>query len=146
MKTKPRKRKKLTDAFLNKLPLWKLLTIAMRDLKKQEKAPNSVVDMDDWLVRNGQCKACMAGSVMRFSCGVRGSRRSNDYVWETPNWALAVNEMRCGQVGDALNWLGRGEFRVRHKLNCIITPYNRDHVLFWRGITRLRDDLKKAGL
>lgn len=153
----PQKRKKpLTDKFLNSLPLWKLLSIAMVDLRKQERASKSEVDMWIWLKRNGKCCACMAGSVLRFSCAVNPTRWTEfhqknldlDREPEDPSykWRNAVDCMRCGGMSNAADYLDRSRGKFV-SFNREISDYHEDgRAAFWRDITQLRDDLKKAGL
>lgn len=138
----PQKRKKpLTDAYLNSLPLWKLLSIAMVDLRKQERAKKSSVNMLDWLVLNGECSACMAGSVMRFSCDIKET-----VVTASRKWAYAIDSLRRGTVSYAILNIGRSSLVCFHTLDRTVASYCHDRAAFWRDIRKLRDDLKKAGL
>ncbi len=155
MKTaQPQKRKRpLTDAYLNSLPLWKLLSIAMVDLRKQERAKNSRVDMGEWLSQNGKCAACAAGSVLRWSrCIDAGayedSELSNDEaaIWHTTyRWRHAIDLLRSGRASGAATRLGRNGFSVCG-FDRTITSYHSNSDDFWCDITKLRDDLKKAGV
>jgi hypothetical protein len=141
--------KKLTDRYLNSLPLWKLMDIGMRDLAKQEKAKDSRVVMSRWLgvinpmqINEPQiCVACLAGSVMRFSCGL--TEENDDY---TPEWAMALNDLRIGLVTGALHELDR---------DINVSVFNRDIGAYapkshgrgwWKQIRKLRDELKAAGI
>lgn len=52
--------------------LWKLLEIAIKDLKKFERTPNCIVSMAEWLVQygvGGPCYGCLAGSVLKGTLG-----------------------------------------------------------------------------
>ena len=72
--------------------LWKVVEIALADLKKAEASPEYSVDMSVWHQPNGACKVCLAGSVMAFTLGVPIDRRVGDAnrmgKWENPLRAL----------------------------------------------------------
>ena len=49
---------------------WKLLELALNDLRKAERSKKYVVDMNHWYKPNSVCRVCLAGSVMAFSLSV----------------------------------------------------------------------------
>lgn len=148
MKAKTKKRRKpLTDAYLNGLPLWKLLAIGLRDLEKQERAPRSAVAMGVWFVRGSVCKACLAGSVMRFSCRTR-VKCGREFSEQHPQqrWVNALDDLRMGDVSCALMSLGRKRTQQAYSLDRIITYYEHNREAFWREMRQLQKDLKAADL
>lgn len=141
MKAKTKKRH-VDPARIKKL--WKLLDLGLKDLRKQERAKNSAVFMGKWIVPasigwDGKCWACLAGSVMRWSCGLK---IEPDRI---PPWALALNDLRCGRVVFAADsafldcslyvWFDRD-----------ISAYDGPDGQWWRDMEQLRDDLKEADL
>jgi hypothetical protein len=142
-KTKPKKRK-LNLARVKKLST--LLAIGLRDLRKQERAKNSVVDMDEWLLRGDDgCSACLAGSVLRFSLNARVNRLGESHPWMKPQDVcerlLALNEVRCGRVPSASERIG-----VATKFsNRIVANYHYDRDQWWADMEQLLSDLRKAG-
>lgn len=133
--------------------LWQLLELGLADLRKQEQAPNSVVDMNEWLetrsVLHGPpvCTACLAGSVLRWTCGMTDLETFR----QLPYWADALNELRRGRVGNAA-----AEFFELYGDDCLIETYlrldadivsyseNKD--LWHKQMSKLLSDLKAADL
>ena len=133
----------LTDEQLNAMSLSKLLTIGLKDLRRQEKAKNSEVRMHCWLEKDdGICVACLAGSVMRFSCG-----RTYQGLSFAPTWATALNCLRIGEVKAALGTLGRDGL-LGDGLNRRVVDYvqKSQGAGWWRQMGKLLKDLKKTGL
>lgn len=147
VKSKRRKRKFLTDKQLNAMPLHKLMTIAMRDTAKQEKAPNSAVDMGTWLKRNGECRACFAGSVMRFSRRLPKSHFCSGGFMndEYEGWARALNSLRGGYVQIALEQLDR-KVPVGIEFKIDVPTYEEDRNGWWDGMRKIAKYLKDAGI
>jgi hypothetical protein len=74
---------------LNRLKLWQLLLIGLRDLRKQEKSPGCKVNMAVWL---DGCEACLAGCVMKWTCGLT-------HNWGyTTGWVRTLDYLRTGAV------------------------------------------------
>lgn len=138
-KTK-RKRKPLDLSKVKKLST--LLQIGLRDLRKQERAPKSEVDMATWLSRNGKCSACLAGSVMRWSMGISVRRGESLMPMPFDSALYALDELRFGYVSSAANYLG---VDTRVEDNFFIAEYRIDPKQWWRDMRRLLADLKKAG-
>lgn len=136
---------KLTDSELNSWPLWKLLRLARRDLRRFERTAGCVVDMSCWLTRRGRkCVGCMAGSVLREEFGRRSARCGH-----VPKWTAAVNALRTGCVGSALDHLSRNWQRRPfddHPLDRYVADYHEDRPQFYRDMLALERDLKAAGL
>lgn len=133
------KRKAKTLAHVKKLS--QLLAIGLRDLRKQERAKDSEVDMGIWLRRNGTCVACIAGSVMRFSLGIRKHGETDPY--DLPDYKLmsALNCLRGGDVEEAAKRL-----KVKTKLEYRpICGYDGPNGEWWREMKSLLKDLKAAG-
>lgn len=145
MKTAKKKRRpsKLTHEQLNAMPLHKLLAIGLRDLRKHEKARDCIVDMGDWLRSNGKCRACLAGSVLRHEFGCRNLR---DAMQFNTNWMEALDQLRRGDVCEALFRIGRMETVATAGLNRTIQHYLIDREQFYRDMCKLHRDLKEAGL
>src|SRR5690348_5786610 len=110
------KRRKVNLARVKKLST--LLAIGLRDLRKQERAKNSVVSMGDWLCKeDGTCHACLAGSVMRFSLKTKmvlGDAHPWMHTANVCQRLLALNELRCGFVLNAAQRIDvKTKFRSR---------------------------------
>lgn len=145
MKTaRPKKRAKpLKIEWLIQQPLWKILAIAITDMRKQERAPNSRLDMGTWFQTNGECVACAAGSVLRWSCGVTSEREvfNRGDEWDRVRWA--INSLRDGCVASALGYMRRGGFVDE---DCHITEYGWNPANFWRDIRALQKQLRAANI
>ena len=95
-----------------KLPdkLSDLMVLALKDLAKCERNKKKFkIKMGTWFTPNGKCAVCFAGSVMAQSCGV-GSKREvfpGDFDVDTNNKLIALDAVRAGYVGSALDDLGR---------------------------------------
>lgn len=122
-----------------------LLALGLRDLRKQELAKNSVVEMKrTWLQRNGKCVACLAGSVMRFSMGCRGKcvDPCGDISSTRERYRLyALNQLRRGFVVNAAHLI-----QVDTSLATRDIPdYDGPNGEWWAAIRQLLADLKEAG-
>lgn len=136
------KRRKVNLAKVKKLST--LLAIGLRDLRKQERAKNSKVAMGTWLKRNGKCEACMAGSVMRFSLGMRG-RGSEIYPSAcdeaVESRLVALNYLRVGEIGFAASDIGIASTLSDRP----VAIYSIDRDGWWSDMKQLLADLKAAG-
>lgn len=140
-------KKKLKPLRVKKLS--SLLAIGLRDLRKQERAKNSVVDMNEWYKCNGTCTTCLAGSVMRFSMGVGRTEANGIWQFELPDDACgqlsALNDLRSGGVYSAWKaW--RGEWREDlRSLVRDVPRYDGPNGDWWKAMRKLLADLRKAG-
>ena len=77
---------------------WKLLELALNDLRKAERSKKYEVDMGQWHVPNSVCKVCLAGAVMAFSLDANQSEEVDPGDFDD-GWDEALSEldsMRCG--------------------------------------------------
>lgn len=134
------KRKRKTLAHVKKLST--LLEIGLRDLRKQEMAENSEVDMQTCLKRNGKCVACLGGSVMRFSLGNRAKEAwFNAYDSETCLRLSALDSLRKGFVDSAAYSLGvPTSIQLRY-----VQAYDGPNGEWWKAMRQLLKELKDAG-
>jgi hypothetical protein len=141
------KRRKVNLARIKKLST--LLALGLRDLRKQERAKNCCVDMDKWLVNNGLCVACLAGSVMRWSLNYRDKCHFD--AWSgidnagfdnaTVRRLDALNYLRQGLLGVAAEELGIKTGLQRR----FVASYKDDRDQWWSDMKQLLADLKSAG-
>jgi hypothetical protein len=120
--------------------LSSLLALALRDVRKQERAKNSVVEMGVWLRQNGKCLACAAGSVMRFSLSGKHYHPSQ-YDAPTKNRLYAINELREGWCTFAAQYLGTTS-RLPYRQ---APEYDGPRGEWWKAMRKLLADLKAAG-
>jgi hypothetical protein len=143
VKAKTRKRY-LTDAKLNKMKLWQLLTIGLRDLKKQEITKDCYVEMQTWLTSNSHCTACLAGSVVRHS--IRNWRSRLDANLElavVPAWMSALDSLRTGSLCAALFVLNRKD----EDCLCVhIGSYDGPNGEWWKQMRKFRKQLKEKNI
>ena len=140
------KRRKLNLGRIKKLST--LLAIGLRDLRKHEETDGCKVDMDVWLKSNGRCTACMAGSVLRWSCGFDEKCKLRllsdvDKRFDKPmvSRLLAINLLRQGLVESAAGYIGVGS----NVKNRYVESYSRDRYQWWADMKQLLADLKAAG-
>ena len=125
-----------------------LIRVALADLRKVEAMPGTyVVDMENWhLQKNGKCHVCLAGSVISQSMGANPA----ETIWDTDfderlsDRLCALDWLRCGYVGNALDVLGLYDRFSPSKVR--VTPYEADIEAFHRDMAKLADDLEAAGL
>jgi len=138
------KRKPLTAAQdpAKQTNLWKLLRIGLRDLRKHERTRGCVVDMRRWLESNGECRACLAGAVMRHSLNMR----SLDTI--SPDWADALNDLRSGDVSFANDWMPKSSENHAKalRLDRDMPKYEEDREAWWKEMRKLLADLKSADI
>lgn len=144
MKSK-QKRKPVNPAKIKKLS--DLLALGLDDARKQERAKNSLLRMDSWLVTQteddvGVCRACLAGSVLRWTCGITGTAPRG----AVPCWCMALDFLRQGAVGRAFEVLTNHESELAHLLNCEVRVYEYCPAGWWADMHRLLRNLQKAGL
>ena len=139
-KTKTLRHKKLSS----------LLALALKDLAKQEKARNSVVYMGCFLERDckGRCIACLAGSVMRYSLGVRPPQTydvigkvPDDFNEQTTRRLYALDALRLGLVESAARELGIATILPDRK----VQAYSEDRDAWWADMRKLLKELREAG-
>lgn len=139
------KRKVKTLAHVKKLS--QLLAIGLRDLRKQERAPKSEVDMAEWLTKNGKCVACVAGSVLRFSLGVKPKHRmilSECVPEDSREYRLmrTLNYLRSG-------WIENASYAMGVPLSIVsdreVPKYDGPNGEWWAAMRKLLADLKAAG-
>lgn len=144
-----------TKKKLRHKKLHSLLALALRDVAKQEKAKDSVVEMGTWYESNGKCMACAAGSVMRFTLGVSratAKRRAGDispldFDADTRQRLWALNNLRSGCVRYAANDLFGHSSRVPSDLLYVsVADYNDDPQQWWKDMRSLHSRLKAANL
>lgn len=88
--------------------LSKLILLALADLEMVEKNPLYRIEMTKWHQSNGDlCKVCFAGAVMARSlkCSPQESFNETDFDIDTTIKLQALNEIRVGHIGIALNML-----------------------------------------
>lgn len=138
----------MTTTLAHIQKLSDLLELGLADLRKQEEAPNSRVDMNIWLTSNGHCAACLGGSVLRYSLGFDGKRKirlMSDLLREVDHESavrlVALNELRRGWVQHAADSLG-----VKTKvLDRSVREYGVDKSRWWSAMHQLLTELKAAG-
>ena len=157
-KMKPRPPKKL----------WKALRLGLDDLAKAERSKRFEVNMSEWLVTNGKCEVCLAGSVMALSldgvkkckaegalfgeCGTMRRRIEEDAFG--PEWMvvfLALDFMRAGHWALAWEYIYRQRqsgCRVPETVHCLPCPpvYCNDPKAWRRVMEDACAVLKKAGI
>lgn len=140
--------KPLKIEWLIQQPLWKILTIAITDMRKQERAPRSRIDMGEWFRTNGECVACAAGSVLRWSCGINSNARYEQCSCDDGVLRLryAIDELRLGNVNTAMRELGRQLTKESSLLRCDIRSYSMDRDGFWEDIRALQKRLRAANI
>lgn len=144
----------MTSEELCALPLWRLLEIGLADLKKHEETPDCKVTMSTWLVtmipKEGEpetCFACLAGAVLRHSFGARqySERCLGQQLIGMTLWTAALNQLRTGDVSEALNELNR-QSKPGLQFNRHIPHYGDGKDIWWQHITALQRELKAAGI
>jgi hypothetical protein len=152
MKTAVKKRTKKLKSLKHITKLSQLLALGLRDLAKQERGKNCRVDMGEWLVMNGECIACLAGSVMRHSMVLpeapefidlgRKYYEITQYDNCTHNRLRALNHIRSGSVADAAWRIG-----LKTKLASFrqVANYDKCPSHWWADMRKLLADLRKAG-
>lgn len=143
------KRKAKKPKALRVKKLSSLLAIGLRDLRKQERAKDSVVNMAEWYRCNGKCTACLAGSVLRFSMGFgrqKGYFDGSEFSKQISRQMEALNDLRSGYVGWAKQLLAGGS-KFSHPLDCWddMPRYDGPGGEWWKRIKQLHADLVAAG-
>lgn len=138
-----------TSDKLNKLKLHELLGMALKDAKKQENDPKSVLQMTDtWMDDvNGKCVACLAGSVMRHSCGITTAALDvlHDDHSDMPKWVEAIDCLRVGGIGQALSALGRN-YPCNLQSTSAVVEYKKDPEAWWACMYGMLAYLKSIGI
>jgi hypothetical protein len=140
------------DQLPNKLS--ELAQMALDDVLAVERLPNQfVVDMGEFIVESGNlCRVCAAGAVMVQRLGATTNSTTNDFGPHN-KWALwAIDKLRMGYVGWALQIL-KGDERVAwrredtdHALDRDVPEYSTDSGEWHVAMRSLIADLQKAGL
>lgn len=145
-----------------------LITVALKDLKKVEKADGYTVDMGDWhhpdtlTCRNGSgdtiseedtCSVCFAGSVMAFTLKVASTKEAEPHSFPGNEDQLqALDSLRAGNVSDAARTLNLpgdsdGYYAKYAKYDTCIPYYEyMKPKPFHTAMEKLAARLKKAGL
>ena len=146
MPTLKRKRKLKTLARYKKLS--SLLALALKDLRKQERAKNCRVKMYVWWMPKGTrrktCVTCLAGSVMKYSLRKPDSSfivvpRKFDAATESRLWAL--DALRRGQVYNAAIVTSL-QTNVSDRS---VPRYEDDRDGWWSAMRQLLKELRAAG-
>jgi hypothetical protein len=128
---------KYEDSVLNALSLHDLLVVGLWNLRKHERAPGCVVDMQTWLCTDGRgCVACLGGSVMAH--GMRMFKPDRK-----PKWLYALDALRQGRVNRALLELDR---QIVDGADVLVFDYHANQRGWWRRMNCLRRRLAKEGL
>lgn len=135
MATKRKPKPKLPDK------LSELLTLAINDCKVVAKDKRYHLNMHIWhqplpgdKAHEDTCEVCMAGAVMANTLSVPITRTQEpcDHDIKTQNKLLAINDMRTGCFGSALDdslWIGLGDAQrhaLREASDIVIVEFNRD--------------------
>lgn len=146
--TKKKHRKLASLKRIQKLST--LLAIGLRDLRKQERAKNCIVDMGIWWMpsvdKTDECVTCLAGSVMKF--GLKKPRghggeeiMPEDYDRRTGNCLWALNSLRSGGIQFAARLLSvTTNFDDRR-----VADYEDERDQWWADMKQLLADLRAAG-
>lgn len=140
MKTLPRK-------------LWKLATIALKDLKAIERDPRYKVEMEVWHDPSiePQCSVCMAGSVLARTLKYPiGQSWDGSHRHKAKEQLRAIDRLRVGDVQGALQRV-RPRISLRDldkvmPLNRSLPDYHSGKARFKERFRRLISDLKRANL
>lgn len=131
-----------------------LLAVGLRDFAKLERAKTKyVVDMGRYHfpLGDGRCAACVAGSVMIYSLGVK----ADDEIagpWDFRNRLAgkirAIDYLRLGATWKAARFLklSAAKRNAAEPFSRDITPYNVDPARFKSDLRRLLRDLRAAGI
>lgn len=131
----------------SKLPdtLWELLDVALADLRAVEADDRYAVSMGFWHAPiDGTCVVCAAGAVMAESLGVSPGRSVLPEYFDdiTAKKLCVINSLRMGHVEYAAERLGvPTSIKSRSVAHYVI-----DRDQFYADMTKLRDDLKAAGV
>lgn len=127
-----------------------LLELALRDLEKAEADPGVNVNMDWWLWKEqGQCFACLAGCVMRYSLSLQPSFEMPSLVpseTEFGTHLLALNYLRSGELSEAYEEMFNAELPFGVPERTDATPYSDDPAAFKSDMARIVTLLREKGL
>ncbi len=132
---------------LDELKLSELIRLALADLLKVERDKRYVVNMGVWHIPNGVCQVCMAGAVIAKTLGINymvddGAVAGEEY-W--PQYA-ALNDIRLGDIDDALQWSGEraASYGLPHTVG--VTCYETNRLQWRRDMFKITRMLEKEGL
>lgn len=127
-----------------------LLRVALDDLRVVEKMPAYSINMETWHSPDSDsppgshCYVCIAGAVMVNTLNV-GTNRAvlpMDFIDSISNKLYAINELRMGNIYQALHYMGISAPGVHLDR---FMPYYED-VDFYQSFDQLICDLEDAGL
>ncbi len=132
---------------LDELKLSELIRLALADLVKVEKDPRYEVYMGLWHIPNGTCKVCMAGAVMAKTVGIdyvvnNGSVGGEEY-WHQ---YAALNDIRLGDIDDALHWSGERAAGYGLPYAVEVTCYETNRLQWRKDMFKIARMLEKEGL
>lgn len=123
-----------------------LIKLALKDLRKCEKDPRYVVNMNawHWPNRKRKCEICLAGAIMSQTkgCPIKQDTTPVDFgkVWEER--FEAVDCFRIGEIRYGLSWLG-----IDREFDDITVPaYEEDRDGFYEAMKEIITLLKENGL
>ena len=123
-----------------------LIRLSLADLALCAADPKYRIDMGKWHEPNGHvCEVCQAGAVIAQSLGA--PRNASFHPEDFPEFAgklLALDQLRLGDVSEALEYLGR-PLSGDTALDRAITPYNQDPGAFMADMRELAGDLERVG-
>ncbi len=131
-----------------------LIRVALADLKACEADPDYRIYMNDWHVaatKNVFCEVCFAGAVMAKSLGSDKNDFLSpcDFTNGIDNKLYALNELRRGQVSQALRGMGLSKsdtMENRFSLDREMPHYQYNEDKFHEQMHVLANDLEKAML
>lgn len=132
-----------------------LIRLAIEDLKKAEKSKLYTIDMGRYHsgaeYNPGTCSLppciiCMAGAVIAFSLGAPPTKSltPSDFSEEVDTALEAINHLRAGSIGYALEELGTPKTKIAKAYKAFGFPKNAE---FWEAeidtVTDYADDSRK---
>ena len=127
-----------------------LLTLALADLAKVERSKRYEVNMGAWHlpINKNLCQVCLGGSVLAKSLDYPFNKRlmSNLISTSIRYKLFALNALRVGLVGEALEVLGYPEDICNSVRNVIDISYSDDKKAWRKAMRGIVRDLKKLDL
>jgi len=126
---------------------WTLIRDAIKDLELQEKQEGVKIEMNSWHdpYGGGACHQCLAGSVMARRLGVDTGAVAfpDNFPDDVRDRLRALEELRCGAIGDAYVYLGLEHPDTLPRDTCI-PSYRDDPDDFKESMLALADQLEAA--
>lgn len=147
---------KAAEAFRKATKLSTILSLALADIKKAERAKDCKIDMKRWRLTKDNspdemCHVCLAGAVMRARFPTRTVRYGQVTPWEFigKDYALrakffALDDLRSGRVVNAASEMGIDG--VSYLMDRSICHYDDNPAKWHKEMHALLTDLKKAKL